>query len=514
MQIDRRLNSRPLPQRPRREFKLSLGGFRFWLTLSAIGILGALVILLIQILLFARSLDRIPAGQVVAGVPVGGLTRPEAESRLNKVYGSPLRLDYRGSVFQLDPALVNFQLDSTTMLGQVSAAQSSGSVWADFWAYLWGETPPPPASVPLQASFDQDSLNKFLANVAARYDDTGTPAQADPATLGFTPGSAGYALDANTAFTLINAALRSPAPANRTVTLPVNDFSVSPPTFETLADLLQADIRLHQFDGTVHFYIVDLQTGETLNRAIRAQQPFEVGDGIAFSGMSTIKIPVMVTYFRYKDDALTADELLLFSGIFGESANTYTDLILSLLGDGSGLIGANIVSDTMAELGLRNTYLAGLLDTLNAITSPRLTPANSRADIDLAPDRYNQTSADDMGRLLVMIYECSQGRGKLIDSFSSQFTAEECATMMDILSQNEVGPIFVAGGSPGARVIHKHGWDLLPLNNVADAAYVFSPGGDYVMTVYMHRDEPVLFDDANRLIISLATAAYNFYNRQ
>jgi hypothetical protein len=76
-----------------------------------------------------------------------------------------------------------------------------------------------------------------------------------------------------------------------------------------------------------------------------------------------------------------------------------------------------------------------------------------------------------------------------------------------------VGPIFVAGGSPGAQVIHKHGWDLLPLNNVADAAYVFSPGGDYVMTVYIHRDEPVSFDDANRLLISMATAVFNFYNR-
>jgi beta-lactamase class A len=510
MQIDRRLNSRPGPVRPRQRFKLDLGGFRFWLTLSAIGILGSLVLLLIQILLFARSLERIPAGQVVAGVPVGGLTKAEAESRLNEVYGSPLTLNYRGSSFQLDPAHVNFQLDTETMLRQVSAAQSSGSVWADFWAYLWGETPPPPAPVSLQAGFDQVALDQFLADVAARYDDGGAPAQADVTALNFIPGSAGFALAADSASTLINAALRSPT--DRTVTLPVNDFSASPPTFDTLADLLQANIRLHQFDGTVHFYIANLQTGETLNRAIRAGQPFEIGDGIAFSGMSTIKIPVMVTYFRYKDDALTADERLLFSGIFGESANTYTDLILSLLGDGSGLIGTNIVSDTMAELGLRNTYLAGLLDTLNAITSPRITPANSRADIDLAPDRYNQTAADDMGQLLVMIYECSQGRGKLIESFAGQFTAEECATMMDILSQNEVGPIFVAGGSPGATVIHKHGWDLLPLNNVADAAYVFSPGGDYVMTVYIHRDEPVLFEDANRLIISLATAVFNFYN--
>jgi beta-lactamase class A len=297
----------------------------------------------------------------------------------------------------------------------------------------------------------------------------------------------------------------------------VNDFAQAPPAFDTLAELLYTDIRLHQFSGTVHIYLADLQTGESLNIAMNGGQPFEVDGGIAFSAMSTIKVPVMVTFFRYKDGPLTPDEQLLFEGIFGESANEYTDLILGLLGaklQGGGLVGANMASDTMAELGLPNTYLAGLLNTLGAITTPRITPANSRTDIDLAPDRFSQTSADDMGRLLAMIYDCSQGRGKLIETFPDQFTSEECQAMIDILAKNAVGPIFIAGSAPGAKVIHKHGWDLLPLNNVGDAAYVFSPGGDYVLAVYLHRDEPVPFDTANRLIVSLGTAVFNFYNQR
>jgi hypothetical protein len=32
------------------------------------------------------------------------------------------------------------------------------------------------------------------------------------------------------------------------------------------------------------------------------------------------------------------------------------------------------------------------------------------------------------------------------------------------------------------------------------------------MTVYIHRDEPVQFDDANRLIVSLGTVVFNYYN--
>ena len=517
MQIDPRLNRRsPLIRNssPRRRFgfRFNAGGFRFWLALSAIGILGSLVLLLIQILLYARGLDRIAGGQVVAGVPVGGLTYDEAESRLQAVYSASVVLNYRGHLIQLDPAQINFQLDTTTMLSQASVAQTSGSVWADLWNDAWGRVPPTPAPVPMQVAYDQTLLKNFLADVAARYDNAGIPAAADVATLGFTSGSAGYTLDEESAARLIDVALRTPS--GRTVPLPVKDFTAAPPTFDTLADLLRQDIRLFQFTGTVSIYLADLDNDPTLNIAMNDMRPVEVGQGIAYSGMSTIKVPVMVTFFRYKDGALTSDEQLLLDGVFGESANSYTDLILGLIGDQSGLIGANRVSDTMAELGLPNTYLAGLLDTLGAITTPRITPGNSRPDLNLSPDLYNQTSASDMGQLLVMIYRCSRGGGPLMEKLSGQFTPDECQKMIDLLKENAVGPIFVTGGSPGAVVAHKHGWDLLPLNNVGDAALVFSPNGNYALTIYAHRDEPVLFENANRLIISLSRAVYNFYNQR
>lgn len=517
MQIDRRLGSRPAPTRPRRPFKLGLPGFRFWLIVAALGLLGGLSLLLIQILLFGRSLDRLPAGLLIANVPVGGLTNAEAADRLTTVYATPLTLDYRGSVFQLDPAQVDFVLDTDSMLAQAAGANTdaTASLRSGLWAYLWAETPPTPQPIPLQATYTESKLESFLAEVAARYDAAGSPAVADPDTLGFKPGSAGRTLDRNAAFALINTALRSATTRTPAVTLPVNDFAQTPPTFATLTELLYTNIRLHQFEGLVHIYLADLQTGESLNIAMSGGQPFPVNAGIAISGMSTIKVPVMVTFFRYKDGPLTPDEQLLLAGIFSESANAYTDLILGIIGadqQGGGLVGTNMVSDSMADLGLKNTYLAGLLDTLGAITTPRLTPGNTRTDIDLNPDRYSQTSADDMGRLLVMISQCAQGSGTLIESSPGQFTAEECQQMIAFLSKNEIGPIFIAGSAPGAKVIHKHGWDLLPLNNVADAAIVESAGGNYVLTVYIHRDEPVAFDAANRLIVSLGTAVFNFYN--
>lgn len=511
MRIDRKLVSKPPKFRPPRRLNLSFGSFRFWLSIAALGILGALVLLLAQILLFARTLDRLPAGLMAGGVPVGGLAREEAAQRLRNVYATPLTLDYRGSAFQLDPKTINFEVDAESMLDRVPIGESSGSVWTDLWAYLWGTTPPAPDPIPLQAEYDHSLLQSFLADVAARYDEAGTPPRPDPDTLGFVAGSGGFALDQTAATELINTALRSPD--SRAVSLPVADYARRPPTYGTLAELLYTNVRLFQFTGTVSIFLQDLNSGDVINMAVHNGQWAEVGEGIAYSGMSTIKIPVMVTFFRYKDTEPSPDERLLLDGVFAESANTYTDLLLGIIGDGSGLIGANLVSDTMQEIGLPNTYLAGLLDTLGAITSPRNTPGNTRTDIDLDPDPFNQTAAPDMGRLMAMIYECSRGGGALLQTFGEQFTAAECKLMIDLLLENEVGPIFVAGGTPGATVAHKHGWDLLPLNNLGDVALVYGPNHEYAyaVAIFVHRAEPVLFDDANRLIISLATAITNFY---
>jgi hypothetical protein len=491
------------------------GASPLWLGLAGLGLLGALAALLFHILAFARSLDRLPPGLLAGGVPVEGLTVAEAEARLQQVYLSPVALDYRGRLILLDPAEVNFHINTAGMLAHAPAWELSGSAWEEFWAYLWNHKPPAPAPIALQAGYDVERLGIFLADVAARYDDPGQASRADPDTLGFVRGSAGSAMDRAEALALVQAALLAPEGAARRVTLPVQEFEHAPLTFDLLADLLYADVRLFQFDGTLSIFVADLQTGETLSLATQDMRPYDaIEPGMAYSGMSTIKIPVAVTYFRFREGELSGDEELLLGGVFAESANAYTDLILGLIGGGNGLRGADIVSATMGDLGLPNTYLSGLLDTLGAVTGPRSTPANSRADLNLFPDPYNQTTAQDMGRLLVMLYECSQGKGPLLENFAGEYTAEECSHLIDLMGGNEVGPIFIGGGSPEARVAHKHGWDLLPLNNVGDAALVYTPGGNYAMAVYANREEPVGFEYANRLLISLARGVYNYFNQE
>lgn len=480
-----------------------------WLAIfSGVSLLAAILLLVIELMFYSRSFSTLPPGLSVANVPVGGLTEQQALQQLLLVYRSPVQLRYRDQVILLDPAAVNFQVDTNLMLPQVNQYRTNAGFWSGFWEYLWLQ-PGRANNIPLQATYSQPQLRAFLQDVAARYDQPGSPPKADPNKLGFQPGAAGHALDLEAAVSAVDAKLH--APSDRTVALPVVEQTAIRPGFDTLNELIRQDVGLFQFSGVFSLFLADMSTGKELEINLRNLQP--VDGAIAFSGMSTIKIPIMVSFFGRAGSPLTDEETLLLKRSIDESANSATDLLLKTIGKGDGFAGTRQVTADMQRLGLPSTYISGLLDVLGAVLLPVATPANSRTDINTQPDPYDQTTAEDMGVLLEMIYQCSQGGGALLAAFPGNYTPGQCRQMIDLLTGNLVGPIFITGGStPSGVVAHKHGWDRLPLNNVADAAIVFTPGGTYILTMYLHRDDTMAFDEANRLIISVARAIYNFYN--
>jgi beta-lactamase class A len=480
-----------------------------WLGIfSAVSVLGAVLLAVVEVVLYSRSFSQLPAGLSLADVPVGGLSEQQALEQLLIVYGSPVDMLYQEELIRLEPASVNFQVDSALMLPQVNQFRSNEGFWPGYWDYLWLQ-PGQANDIPLRASYSTERLRAFLQDVALRYDRPGSPPRADPDTLGFIPGEPGHALDVEAALSLLDAALRSPA--DRTVTLPLTEQTVVRPSFDNLADLITTDISLFQFDGIFSLYLADLDTGQELVINLNNQAP--VPGPIAYSGLSAIKIPIMVSFFAHNVGPLTAEQDLLLARSIDESQNTATDLLLTVIGRGDGFAGTRQVAADMQRLGLVNTYISGLLDTLGAVLSPLATPANSRADLNTRPDPYNQATAEDLGALMVMIHQCANGGGALLAAFPGQFTPEECRTMIDYLTSNLVGPIFITGGStPDGVVAHKHGWDRLPLTNVADAALVFTPSANYALVIFIHQPNTMLFDDANRLIISISRAVYNFFN--
>jgi beta-lactamase class A len=480
-----------------------------WLAVfSAVCLVSAVLLAVLQLVLYSRSFNTLPGGLSLGRVPVGGLTEQQAIEQLVLVYHSPVELYYRDSLINLDPALVNFQTDTAHMLPEGNQVRTTEGFWGGYWEFLWvrlGEV----HDVPLRSTYSQERLRSFLEDIAARYDQPGSPPQADPDRLGFIPGEPGHALDVDAAMSLIDAALRSPI--QRSIILPLVEQTAIQPSYDTLADLIKTNLDMFQFDGTFSLYLSDLSSGRELVINLSGREP--VQGPIAYSGLSAIKIPVMVSFFARNEGPLTDEQSLLLQRSIDESQNTATDLLLRTIGRGDGFEGTRRMTADMRHLGLHNTYLSGLLDVAGAVLSPLATPANSRADINTRPDPYNQTTADDMGALMVMIYQCSMGGGALMVAFPGEFTADECRLMIDLLTANLVGPILITGGSsPDGVVAHKHGWDFLPLRFLADVSLVFTPGGSYSLTIFLHHEETMGFDDGNRLIISLARAVYNFYN--
>jgi len=487
-----------------------------WLGLfSGLSLLGAIVLVVVELILYSRTFATLPPGLSLGGVPVGGLTEAQAREQLATAYRVPVELRYLNSPILLDPTTVTFEVNSNSMLAEAGQYRSSQGFWKGFWDYLWLK-PGQVKDVPLKSTYSTDKLRAFLQDVAARYDQPGNSPEATVANLGFAAGTPGHKLDVEAALKAIDPVLR--APTGRAVVLSVVEQKAIRPSFDTLADLLRQDLYQFQFTGALSLYLADLQNGNELSIDSVDGQP--ATGPIAYSGMSTIKIPIMTAFFSQRDGPLSEGEKLLLNRSIDESQNTATDGLLTLIGGGFtidagqkyGFEGSRRVTAVMQHLGLANTYIAGLLDVFGAVLSPMATPANSRADITTEPDPYNQTTAEDMGSLLVMIENCSRNGGALLAAFPGKFTPDECRTMIDLLTNNKVGAIFVTGGTPQGVVAHKHGWDKLPLTNVADAALVFTPGGNYALTIYVHRSDTMAFDDANRLIISLARAIYNYFN--
>ena len=88
--------------------------------------------------------------------------------------------------------------------------------------------------------------------------------------------------------------------------------------------------------------------------------------------------------------------------------------------------------------------------------------------------------------------------------------------MIELLSHNKNGALLESGVPEGTLTAHKHGWttesDSL-IHAISDAGILFTPGGDYVMTVYLHNRDQLLWDPANAMVSWLSQAAYEFFNQ-
>jgi len=241
------------------------------------------------------------------------------------------------------------------------------------------------------------------------------------------------------------------------------------------------------FDGIVEVYLQQPNSGDLMHFAV--DNGADIPVDIAFSAASTIKIPIMVSILRRTSEPTPEEVKLLLERMIEFSENPPADALMqSVMDEVSAPL--QVTSDMQDGLGLKNTFLAGYFYFGANLLKLYDTPANTRTDIDLDPDIYNQTTASDMGTLMTGIYKCSKGQESILtQAFPDEISQSECQYMLDILAKNKIGVLSEAGVPDGTRVSHKHGWTEEAdgyLHTVSDVGIVFSPEADYVFAVYLY----------------------------
>ena len=365
----------------------------------------------------------------------------------------------------------------------------------------------------MEIDWDETILLSTLSNqIKPRYDQVATASLPMIGTTNFQPGSPGISLDMEKSIPRIKEALLSYA--GRIVNLPLQQSDPLAIDVRNLETFLIQAIENENFDGLVEVYINDLFGSQDLHFAINNFE--RVTPDVAFSAASLIKIPIMVSTFIHTPEPIPDEVKSLLELMIAFSENPPADTLMSNGIDVSR--GPLIVTEEMQSLGYENTFLAGYFYFGAPVLKLFTTPSNSRTDIFLDPDIYNQTVPSEIGDLLAQIYTCAYpdtGESKLLTQFDGLITQGECQQMLDLLAANKIGLLIEGGLPPEATIAHKHGWtselDGL-LHSMSDAGIVYSPAGDFVLTIFIYSPEQLVFYEGNWLFAKLSQTIYNAFN--
>ena len=480
--------------------------------LAVFFLVAAVIFSTLQFVQFSRLRTTYPGSMTIAEVHVGGLDRQDAAQRLLEAYSLPVELLYDDQAILFEPSICGFDLDLESMLAAADLERTKQSFWVGFWDYLWGRQISSLA-IPLRATYSESRLRTYLMDeIASRYDKPPLPAVPQPGTVNFVAGTYGTELDLDTAVLLIDTAMQSIN--NRTVNLPRKQSSPPRPSLQNLETLLKQTIDLNEFDGITGLYLLNVSTLEEVHFAYQDGYEISTNPDVAFTTASIVKIPIMTSIFRRIQEDEDVETLNLLQKMIIESGNDPADWVMERVIHTS--LAPLEITEDMKTLGLESTFLAGEFGLGSPLLKVYTTPANQRVDVTTDPDQYNQSTPSDIGMLLEDIYLCADnGQGTFKAVFGDEITQSECQIMIDYLSQNKMPSLLEAGVPDVTEVAHKHGWVTYNgiMQTLGDAGIIFSPGGDYILVIFLYHPEQLIWDNASFLVGQLSSAIYNFYNQ-
>jgi beta-lactamase class A len=464
---------------------------------------AAAIFLLVKLFQYATVRSNYPTGLDIAGVEVGGLSKEQASEALtNQFIEAPVFIYHGAERFEISPSQAKFQLDLTAMLNQADYERAQQDFWAGFWGYLWGR-PVEVHPVNIVATHDREALRDVLLDIATLMDKPSQPPQPVPQNFSFQYGEAGTYTDIEASFADVEAAFYRAN--NRESHLIVRPGALTPPDKNLLVRLLVNSLQdfeqLH--GGVASMFVMDLETGKEI----------VINETVPMSGIDMLKVPIVLELYRQLDQPPTLTQQRYISATLSASQdNASTNELLKIIsGQDDAYLGAQQVTNTLQKLGLTNTFITVPYDEEPRAGTPRpQTAANSAEDIRTNPTPYIQTTAEDIGTLLSMIYYCAEGAGGVFTAvFQDTITANECQTILAFMTQNNIGSLIQEGVPPDVPVAHRHGWIA---DTHGDAGIVFSTGGDYVIVQFLYKPDWLEWEVSSPLLANLSRATYNYFN--
>ncbi|MDX1663556.1 MAG: serine hydrolase [Candidatus Promineifilaceae bacterium] len=478
----------------------STPGMGQWLVVTFI--VASVVFLLYKVYQYGSVRQYFPTGLTVAAVDVGGLTREQAANLLNERYlEAEVVLYHQEQSISIRPTEdARFQLDIETMLNQADYQRAQQDFWSGFWGFLW-DRPIEVEMVPLRATHDEVVLRRTLETIKGNFDTQPQPPQPVPATLSFEYGEAGMETAIEPSMEAVVHALYRPT--QREARLVLQPVAAARPRIGLLGMLIVNHLENQDFDGVASVFILDLEKGEEVR----------VEAGAAMSGMDLLKVPLVIEAFRFIDAGPTeTQQAHITEALLTTEPGGPTALLNMIAGQDNPYVGARQLTDSLWQLGLKNSFMALPYGqpALPGLPHSFETPANTALELAIEPDPAIQTTAEDMGAILAMLYYCAEtGGGALRAAYPDQLTQAECQQVIDFMKGNRIGSLVEEGVPPGTEIAHRHGWVG---DTHADAAIVFSPGGDYVIVQIFYQREWLPWEQSSPLIADISRATYNYFN--
>jgi beta-lactamase class A len=352
----------------------------------------------------------------------------------------------------------------------------------------------------LAATHDREALREVLQDIANLTDKPAQPPQPVPSTLSFQFGEAGTRTNIQASFADIEAAMYRPV--DREAHLIIEPQTPERPEINLLTRLLVNELLDYdqQTGGASSVFILELETGQEIN----------INGDVAMSGMDLLKVPLVLELYRTLDGRATLSQQRLISDtLVVQPDHISANAILNIIaGQDDPDLGARLVTQSMQRLGLVNTFMAAPYDSEGGI--PLETPANSVEEPTTLPTPQMQTTAEDMGTLLSMLYYCAQGSGGAISAvYEGAVTQSECGEILNYMSQNKIGSLIEEGVPPVTAVAHRHGWIS---DTHGDAAIVFTPASDYVLVIFLYKPNWLEWEISSPLLANISRLVYNYYN--